>query len=373
MDAENALGRAVRLMAQDRHGEALREYESAWRAAPRDERGRCGMALVFMIMNRPGEVVKCIDDVAGLRPEDAYLSGVAGMALEEMGFEDEALACYERMSSDEPSEAASYVRRAMILLERGDRDGCAGALRECATASLSPMYPRESKRLRRILGSAGGAPRFRYRDGAVFLPGLRGLLDRAVGPEPPDPGPGAEPDTEAAIVAGAWDPGAMFEMLDEILAEYPDSARTWILKGMMLEDEGRLDEAAGCYDRAIEEEPGEMLAHIHKALLLYDEGDAAGGDECVRFALRQKPVDGNDVRMRRDLRGWGKGGLAGHACFSAATQLIAWAAARRAGRAPLGGQAGWPGDGPSLFPPGLVDEPDARGAGRGGVRAGRRR
>ena len=357
-------------MAQERHGDALREYEAAWRAAPRDERGRCGMALVFMIMNRPEEVAKCMDDVAGLRPEAAYPSGAAGMALEGMGFEDEARACYERMSRDEPSDAASYVRRAMILLGRGDRDGCAGALRECAAAPLLPAYPRESGRLRWILEPAGGAPRFRIMDGAVFLPGLRGLLDRAVGPEPGWP----DLDIEAAVAVGTRDPAGMLEMLDEILAQNPGAARTWIMKGIVLDDEGRLGEAVYCYDRAIEAEPGEMLAHASKALLLYDEGDAAAGDECVRFALRQKPSGRDDARIRRDMRWWGKGGRVGYTGFSGAIPMIVWSAAMRAGRAPSGGRAHDRPDGQSPLPPGFADGPPARGAGRRSrVRAGRRR
>ena len=45
MKQDSALARAARLVSDGEYEKALRIYESACEAAPRDERGRCGKAL----------------------------------------------------------------------------------------------------------------------------------------------------------------------------------------------------------------------------------------------------------------------------------------------------------------------------------------
>jgi tetratricopeptide (TPR) repeat protein len=48
--------------------------------------------------------------------------------------------------------------------------------------------------------------------------------------------------------------------LDRMLAIQPDSDSMWLMRGMVLEQSGRSDEALDSYDRAIEIEPNYDLA-----------------------------------------------------------------------------------------------------------------
>ncbi|HEY9714012.1 MAG TPA: tetratricopeptide repeat protein, partial [Chroococcales cyanobacterium] len=64
-------------------------------------------------------------------------------------------------------------------------------------------------------------------------------------------------------------------------------------EGMRLQSEGKLDEAAEQYRKALQLKPSSSAAHNNLALVLKDLGDFAAAEKEARFALRLKPDRGD--------------------------------------------------------------------------------
>lgn len=280
----------------------MREYRAALKLRPGDVRALCGTALVHISRGLPDKVVESMTAVIAAEPRSAYAYGIAGAALHDSGLLDEALESYELAIAIDPGDVCARIRKAQALQGLGRPEESALAVRKCLGARLNEMSPREERRLRSIAaGAASGAPVLRSADSEIFIPGLRALLEAAFGPDPgPDPDPHSEISVEGALRTGEHYDACM-ELADEVLAEFPDSARTWCMKAMLLSDDDRVGEALACYDRAVEAEPGEALAYSNKADLLADAGDAEGAARCLREALRAAPSGGGSARMQ-DMR-----------------------------------------------------------------------
>ena len=381
MDIDGALERAARLVAGERYREAVTEYENVIRSSPGNERAYCGMILIMIIMDAPERAMEGLSMSAWLRPDSPYPHGVMGTIMEETNFIDEALECYDRMIAGEPAEASAYVRKAQILLERGKKDACADVMRACGRAARPELEtPRGAERLRALLEDveAGRTPAFMTRDDAVFMPGLRCLLDRAVGKKVPSE---TAPNATGIVLAGGTERAAAIAAADRVLESDPGSAEDWCEKGVLLSEDGRAHEALACYDRAIGMEPGMMTVHAEKIVLMQDAGDRAGMKECLRRAAEAEPSDAVNAEMQRGLRAWLKmTDRTGPARFRSATNADATRhhVARRVGH---GGPAA---AGPALqpgrsAPPGFGRRPGGPSPGRPApkrrarLRAGRRR
>jgi len=66
-------------------------------------------------------------------------------------------------------------------------------------------------------------------------------------------------------------------------------AERWLEKGMLLEQQGELDEALSCYQSAIELMPTLARAHFNYGNILLDRGDALTALDAYRQAIRYKP------------------------------------------------------------------------------------
>ena len=303
-DVDGALERAARLVAGERYEEALKEYGEALGPPPGDERACCGLALVLVIMDMPERAIQCLGTAAHTWPAAAYPHGVMGAILEEKNIIKEALECYDRMIAADPSEASAYVRKARILLERGKKDACAEVMRACGRAARPELEtPRGAERLRALLEDveAGRTPAFMTRDDAVFMPGLRCLLDRAVGKKVPSE---TAPNATGIVLAGGAERAAAIAAADRVLESGPGSAEDWCEKGVLLSEDGRAHEALACYERAIGMEPGVMAAHAEKFVTMQDAGDWAGMKECLRRAVDAGPSDAVDAGMQQVMRAW---------------------------------------------------------------------
>ena len=330
------LERAARLTSEGKYKEALQLYESACEAAP--ERGRCGKALVFMLTERELEAAECMQEIADRFPEATYPYGVIGFIMEEYGDLDAALICYNSMIIMEPTEAAAYVRRAQIWQDAGFEEECDWEIRECAEAcNLDWESPKSAERLKDIFGRvyADMGPSFKTLDSAAFMPGLRGLLDKAVG----DGLPALEDvDLDALALAGSKERIEAISMCDQVLAEHPDSTEMLYLKCVFLADEGRAAEAMACCEHIIKKNPNSMLGYERKLALLQDIDDRLGIIECLDAALAVAPENVDEVRLQEGLRAWRGmlegGGRTKFTVFSS-TSAVEWHLARRRKRVAL--------------------------------------
>ena len=336
--AEDAFTRAAWMLADEKFDEAMFEYETV-RGAPREERALCGKALVHMCRGQLDEALKCAYRVLGLRPDASYPYGIAGMIMEDSERFFEALASYERMLSMDPGEVPAYVRKAQLfrLIERENE--CQQAIKECLAARRSGREsPKEKRRLREMGDAvAAGLPaRLEAGDNGTFFPGLWEMLEVALGP---DPGwavsvPDCEPDFEGARLAGRGDMKKYIALVDQYIERHPSRGEQWCMKGTLLIQDGRPDEASACYDRSMEVDPGETLAYSCNADLLFNAGYMNGALECLRVGITVEPKDQSCASLQENLREMfkeveGGGPWPNVSSFSVIPDMIMWAARRR--------------------------------------------
>jgi len=80
-----------------------------------------------------------------------------------------------------------------------------------------------------------------------------------------------------------------FAVWSDVAAKWPDSARAQLRLGILLFDDGRIDEAIAHYRRALRTEPDNPDALRSLGHALYDSGRLAEAIECYRAALRLRP------------------------------------------------------------------------------------
>ena len=342
--------RARSLIAKDDHDGAAREYEAMKRKRPNDERALCGAALAYVLTGRLAEATECMNAALKMRPDAAYPHGILGAIAQETGDWKAALACYDSMILADPSEAAPYVRKAQMLLCDGREKECAEAISRCAEAGrLDRETPRAAERLRSIIGDvrAGRTPAIKTSDLAAFVPGLRILLDRAVGDGLP---------TVYGLNVGAASLGASAERaaaMDEIgrILEEQGSAEAWCAMGELLHLEGRVGEALECCDRAIEASPGNMDGYWQKLVVLQDAGDQDDIMACLDESRLETPEHEDDARMQDHLRLLRSALRAGERIESSIVTIYG-AVMRHVERR----RSPYQTNRSRLFPPGLVDE-----------------
>lgn len=298
---EETLARAARMASGGKYEQSLKLYESACESAPRDERGYCGRLLAQLLIGKLLEVDKRADELIEVFGA-AYPHGIKGAIREEVGDFPGALACYDDAIKADPSDAAAYVRKAHILQDSGFEKECAWEISECASACDATLEtPRGQERLREMFENARAKRPVGLRSADfAFVPGLRSLLDKAVGDGLPAQ---KYPDIDAIMLAGAEERAEAVRAADRVLAADPKSVEVLCLKARILESDGRIDESMACNERAIEVSPGSMAAYGQKLSLLHDTGDRARVLECLEAALGAVPNEG-EAWIQESLRGW---------------------------------------------------------------------
>ena len=379
-DADAALARAAEMLAAGKPSKAAREYAKAEKQSPLDERALCGMALMCMWRSSQHKLKEYAEKLRAARPGAAYPHGLLGMNWEEWGVRDAALECYDRVLAADPGEVSAYVRKAIIFHYEGMEKECAETIQECLDASWSGREsPKERRRLREMGRSIkkNGRVAFKVHDGETFFPGLWEMLDMAFGPDQETGAPDAKLDFEGIRLAGKGDMRGCLERAERAIKDRPHSTTPWCMKATLLVEDGRIDEAMACYERAGEIDSDAMEVYFGKAALLVDEGNTKGALKYIGKALYYELEDDKGYEMQKDLayvhgeleNGFDWPQLRG---LRAVSDMIRWAAGRRAKsagkkRSPAGRRAG---GAEPLFPPGLADG-EQREAGK--QRAGRRR
>ena len=379
-DADAALARAVEMLADNKPRKAMNEYRKAEKYSPRDERVLCGMALMYLWSGHDNKALEYVEKLRAVRPDAACLHGIAGMSLEAYRRPEAALECYDQMLAADPGEVSAYVRKAMILHYDGMEKECSETIRECLNASWSGREsPKEKRRLREMGRSLEkkGRVAFKVHDGETFFPGLWEMLDMAFGPDQETGAPDAKLDFEGIRLAGKGDMRGCLERAERAIKDRPHSTTPWCMKATLLVEDGRIDEAMACYERAGEIDSDAMEVYFGKAALLVDEGNTKGALKYIGKALYYELEDDKGYEMQKDLayvhgeleNGFDWPQLRG---LRAVSDVIRWAAGRRAKSAgkkldPAGRRAG---GAEPIFPPDLIDGEQLEA---GKQRAGRRR
>ena len=79
------------------------------------------------------------------------------------------------------------------------------------------------------------------------------------------------------------------QIFRQILAVQPDSAEAHANLGVVLKDQGKVDEAVASYRRALELKPELVLTHSNLGNALEEIGDLRGAEDAFRAALRHNP------------------------------------------------------------------------------------
>lgn len=325
------LERARDLIAGGDYSGAMREYAAISKKHPDYEKSLCGVALAHILQGKLAEAARCWIEVNRLRPEAAYPCGMAGATSGEIGSPENTVALYDVMISRDPSDAAAYVRKAQVLLGRGLEKEGAKVMRECAkVANLKVDTPMAADRLNAIFESmdAGRRPAIRLGDLAVFVPGLRAVLDMVIGDELRG---SDQADLDAVRLGGMDEKSEAVEEMSRRVKSRPDPDALCTM-GTFLYDAGRTPEAMACYERAIEQSPGNMQYYGHKLVVLQDAGDEAGIAECVGKALRTAPKDEYHAKIKRNMRTWRDiwaSGEINHFTVAGIARAAKWHVARR--------------------------------------------
>ena len=166
------LEKAIDLTRKEKFKEAIAAYEKAISEDPDDERPYCGVILLFMTTERLKEAAACIEELMRRHPEAAYPHGAMGSLMEMDGRPGEALPFYDRMIDLDPGEALARLRKAEIMLEKGDKK----AYKECV-AELKKTEP-ESGQAAKDKQNAIDALEKKYGgDPADLMPSMKAMAD----------------------------------------------------------------------------------------------------------------------------------------------------------------------------------------------------
>lgn len=233
-----------------------------------------------------------------------------GLALWQLGYNEEALQCYQRALQIDPHNPKTWYNMAGTLI---DLEKCQEASDCCDRAIELDQHSAAAWSNKGValaqLGQLEDAMR---------------CLDHAILLNPRD----VTSWSNRSIVL--WKLGeyeGALACLDQALELSPQSARALLGKGMALAQFGRWEEAPGFYDRALEINPHDAAAWLHKGLALGTLGQLEASLDCFECALK---VDrGKLTRSARSAayfcRGMGLGVLGRHGegldCFDRFIEL----------------------------------------------------
>lgn len=245
------------LLRLSRPGDAVDWFDAALKLRPGYPEALAARGLALQALERHGEAVSSYDRALALRPDDPDTLYNRGVALETLGDPEAALASYEQALARRPDYAAALSRQGALL------EG-SGRLKEADAA------------LDRLLAAAPADPDALCAKGNLFqrigrFGEAAALYDRALA---------ARPDFFAAHAnrAAALKKAARCEealaAAGTALALAPGDADMLILKGNVLGDLGRHEEADRAYRdaaalRPVKIYPAAKAAPDFRALLLF--------------------------------------------------------------------------------------------------------
>lgn len=266
-------------LALERSGhddEAEAEYAAATKLAPTLFPAWYDAAMLHLEHGEAAEAESALETavpLASAGPRRAKALTWLGVARRRQGKFKEALDAYEKAILYKPNATDARLGRGRVLLESGDAEGAAAAAQDVLT--LDPENSSAHFLLGLIAAHAGrnDDARREYAEAVKLRPGFREArynLGRAM--------------LRGNDLAGAR---AIFESLH---AEHPNSPEILFHLGRIAYHEGKNEEAAGWYRKAIaaRKKRGYPEASVNLGLALKAAGDAAGAEEAFRAAIASR-------------------------------------------------------------------------------------
>ena len=292
-EAHNNLGSV--LMAQGRIDKAVTSYRKAIEVGPEHAGAHNNLGLALMSLGELDPAVASFRKAVAINPKLAELHDNLGAALHKAGLIEEASQSISRAlelkpdlekahvnlgnilrTQDKPAKAAACFQRALELDPRcaGARTGLAGAFRQQGRLEEAEPHYREALRLdpdsidiRNDLGVT------LHRQGKIEAAAecYRRITELR-------PGFAEAHNNLGALMLQLRRLPEAERHFREAVRHRDDFAEAWVNLGNALHDQGKHDEAAASYLRAVESDPDSLpalsqLVHERKHLCLWDELD----------------------------------------------------------------------------------------------------
>ena len=234
-DAKRKLGRWA---------EAIEDYDRALQLDPRDARAYADRGLAKSELGRWAEAIQDLDRALQLDPRDAYACTNRGVSKARMGRYAEAIEDYDRALELDPRHVLAYVNRGTSKAELGRR---AEAIEDFDLAlQLDPRH--------------------------ALAYASRGLTKASLGQH-----------------------SAALQDLDRALEHAPAAQIAYTVhdnRGLLLVELGRVEEAAEAFGGAIEVDPRQALAYLHRGYLNANRGRFAEAIEDYDRGIQASPLEG---------------------------------------------------------------------------------
>ena len=264
----------VGVLAQQtgRHEIAAKYIARAVELNPTDAGFYNNLGAAYKDWGRLDDAIRCYRRAIALRPELAEAHYNLGNALMEEGEQGEAVQCYYRALERKPAYADALNNLGNALKDGGDLAGAAALYRRALEAkpdyAEAPQQPggfvqaiRESRRGGRLLSKpARITARFR---GRLLQPGQR--TERT-----------ATPRGGCRLLSARGGTEARFRRCPRATL------------GVVLQEQGRLEDAVQCFRRALELEPDNATTFNNLGNALLGQGDQHAAMACYRQALRRE-------------------------------------------------------------------------------------
>lgn len=315
------LTEGLRLLQSGRPEEALRLIERSVKLAPKSVAGLANLGNVLLDLQRPREALSAFDRALKLLPRNADLLSNRGNALAALNRHREAADCYRRALAAEPGFVEAYINLGSALSAQGR----SGEALDCLDRSveLAPQYSvawfnrgvvlRRIGRLQEALASHQRAtaiqPDFAaaWREmGSVYRElgqdrEAVGVYEQALQVVPGD----AEAWYERGRALSALrDAAGAIHSFEQALRFRPDYAAALDQLGNVLRGQKRLHGALERYGRALALEPNSLHIRYNQGLVLNDLGRLEEAAACFDDARAAPELAAEAASMALVTRQW---------------------------------------------------------------------
>ena len=247
-------------------------------------------ARALLELKEPESAVNLLDVGLANHPDDPDLLILRGRALVASGFRRAAETCFERAHEVDARRVDALVELGRLRIELGQESSAVKPLRKAVDANGGNF---EAWRLLAKAYRGAGSPIDAYKAWVRAFELGNGSVDdlvEAAALYVEDEVPRAVPDCGER----------MCKWLSAALERDPQCARGHFQYGVLLEELGRRDEAVEHYRRAVEIDPGCLMALTNLAILYSTTGDERNAREMVGRALVLEP-DGDRKKALQKL------------------------------------------------------------------------
>jgi tetratricopeptide (TPR) repeat protein len=211
-----------------------------------------------------------------LRPDSAVARNNLGLALEHLGKNIEAIACYEKAIEQDPKYALARNNLGALYLEQQELDKAAACFRKAMDLDPKGSF---------ILSNLGIVfTRQRKFDEAIAI------YQRAIDLNPKDV---KARHNLALAYLKSNKPNEALACCRKVVEIDPKCAAAHCDIGSIMYDRGQLNEAVACFKKAIEADPKFTLAYANLGNTRRDQGKLDEAVRCYRKAIELDPTDSN--------------------------------------------------------------------------------